>query len=161
VTSSGQHSPGEAIRPGAPHFVGNALPSRTGTAVAIHHNCDHRHGRLRGPRYALKVLHKGELLASAEMLDHLGESLRQLETSRSKKSTDDQAAAIRKYEGALTTLLFYARTGRQFHFNLKTQFQDVSLDVEGYKNTSEYHDAVFRADSRARDLANLVRSSNA
>lgn len=74
---------------------------------------------------------------------------------------DDQATTIQKYEDALTTLLFYARTGRQFDSHLKTQFHDVSLDVEPYKDTFEYHDAIFRADSRAWDLANLGRRSNA
>jgi len=65
----------------------------------------------------------------------------------------DQATAIQKYEDALTSLLVHVRTGRQFDFDLQTQFHKVSLDAEPYRNTLEYRDAVFRADSRAWDLA--------
>jgi hypothetical protein len=70
---------------------------------------------------------------------------------------DEQATTLRKYEDALTTLLFYARTGRLFDAHLKTQFHDVSLDVERYRDTADYHDAIFRADTRAWELANLGR----
>lgn len=72
---------------------------------------------------------------------------------------NDQAATIVKYEDALTTLLLYMRTGRRYDFNLQTQFQEVSHDAEPYKHTPEYREAVFRADSRSWDLANLGRSS--
>ena len=65
----------------------------------------------------------------------------------------DQATAVQKYEDALTSLLVHVRTGRQFDFDLQTQFHNVSLDAEPYRNTPEYRDAVFRADSSAWDLA--------
>jgi hypothetical protein len=71
----------------------------------------------------------------------------------------DQATAIQKYEDALTSLLVHARTGRQFDFDLQTQFHKVSVDAEPYRNTPEYRDAVFRADSRAWDLARPANRS--
>jgi hypothetical protein len=71
----------------------------------------------------------------------------------------DQSTAIQKYEDALSSLLVHTRTGRQFDFNLQTQFHKVSLDAEPYRHTPEYRDAVFRADSRAWDLAGSANLS--
>jgi len=71
----------------------------------------------------------------------------------------DQAMAIQKYEDALTSLLVHVRTGQQFDFDLQTQFHKISLDAEPYRNTTEYRDAVFRADSRAWDLARPMNLS--
>jgi hypothetical protein len=61
----------------------------------------------------------------------------------------DQAAAIHRYEDALASLLVHQRIGQQFDFDLQTQFHEISIDAEPYRDTPEYSDAVRRADRLA------------
>lgn len=71
------------------------------------------------------------------------------------QNTAEAAAAIQKYEDAITCLLTYVRSGRwdQFDFDLRTQLHEASIKVGQYRGTLAYRDAVFRADSRAGQLA--------
>jgi hypothetical protein len=50
----------------------------------------------------------------------------------------DQTAAIHRYEDALASLLVHQRIGQQFDFDLQTQFHEISIDVEPYRDTPEY-----------------------